>query len=188
MTRSNTARLTEWGGFVMNKAEYNAAKRWVGSFNSIPTDMVRISLKNSGFSWREITYPAKGDSVYVYDMDRENSENYGEIVSYNAINDTYHVHMDDFREVDVSEDDLKVLRDDEFPTWGFMFQFEEVMDKDWLSNQENIRKLSECGFRVYYSDRWGYFFGIDGGGYDFYEKHWLPLYEARGLKWHLWEA
>lgn len=21
-------------------------------------------------------------------------------------------------------------------------------------------------------------------GYDFYEAHWIPLYEARGLKWH----
>lgn len=26
--------------------------------------------------------------------------------------------------------------------------------------------------------------GIDGAGYDFYEAHWIPLYEARGLHWH----
>lgn len=26
--------------------------------------------------------------------------------------------------------------------------------------------------------------GIDGAGYNFYEAHWLPLYNARGLQWH----
>ena len=30
----------------------------------------------------------------------------------------------------------------------------------------------------------GYFFGIDGAGYSFYEEHWIPLYKARGLQWH----
>ena len=44
--------------------------------------------------------------------------------------------------------------------------------------------MSECGFRIYYSEKYGYFFGIDGAGYDFYEAHWIPLYKARGLKWH----
>ena len=44
--------------------------------------------------------------------------------------------------------------------------------------------MSECGFRIFESEEFGYFFGIDGAGYDFYEQHWLPLYKARGLKWH----
>lgn len=166
----------------------DSVERWIGSFDSIPTDMVQISLKNSRAPWREITYPAPGDSVYVYDMERTTDENYGEIMGFNPANNTYHVRMDDGREVDVDEGDLKVQRDGEFPAWGYMFQFGSVMDKEWLKSSENVRKMSECGFRIYYSDRWGYFFGIDGGGYDFYEKHWIPLYEARGLKWHLWEA
>ena len=25
---------------------------------------------------------------------------------------------------------------------------------------------------------------MDGCGYDFYLEHWVPLYKARGLKWH----
>lgn len=44
--------------------------------------------------------------------------------------------------------------------------------------------MSQCGFRIFKSFEFGYFFGIDGAGYDFYESHWLPLYEARGLMWH----
>ena len=27
--------------------------------------------------------------------------------------------------------------------------------------------------------------GVDGIGYDFFEAHWQPLYEALGLEWHL---
>ena len=44
--------------------------------------------------------------------------------------------------------------------------------------------MIECGFVVCESIDYGYFFGIDGGGYDFYNAHWLPLYKARGLQWH----
>ena len=44
--------------------------------------------------------------------------------------------------------------------------------------------MSKCGFRIYKSYEFGCFFGIDGMGYDFYDEHWLPLYEARGLQWH----
>ena len=44
--------------------------------------------------------------------------------------------------------------------------------------------LSECGFRVYESEEFGLFFGIDAAGFDFYEAYWIPLYRARGLQWH----
>lgn len=44
--------------------------------------------------------------------------------------------------------------------------------------------MSDCGFRIYKSEDYGYFFGIDGAGYSFYEEHWMPLYKARGLHWH----
>lgn len=44
--------------------------------------------------------------------------------------------------------------------------------------------MSDCGFRVYQHEEWGFFFGIDGAGYDFYSEHWIPLYKRRGLRWH----
>jgi hypothetical protein len=47
-----------------------------------------------------------------------------------------------------------------------------------------LAKMTECGFRVYQSEELGIFFGIDGAGYSFYDQHWLPLYNARGLQWH----
>lgn len=68
------------------------------------------------------------------------------------------------------------------PMWGTVWTFEEWLDDEWA--RRNINILQECGFRVYDNEDLGLFFGIDGAGYDFYEAHWIPLYEARGLQWH----
>ena len=70
------------------------------------------------------------------------------------------------------------------PMWGTMWQFDDSCDGFWLEEKGGIKILAECGFRVFESDEFGYFFGIDGAGYDFYEEHWIPLYKARGLRWH----
>ena len=69
--------------------------------------------------------------------------------------------------------------------WSTMWTMDEVCDKHWCESEEGIKALSECGFRVYESEDYGIVFGIDGAGYDFYEYHWLPLYDARGLQWHI---
>lgn len=53
-----------------------------------------------------------------------------------------------------------------------------------MDELDGIKKMSECGFRIYEHDEWGYFFGIDGCGYSFYDEHWIPLYKKRGLQWH----
>lgn len=68
--------------------------------------------------------------------------------------------------------------------WGWLWQFGDSADDYWLEELDGIRIMSECGFRIYEHEEWGYFFGIDGAGYDFYEAHWEPLYRARGLQWH----
>lgn len=69
-----------------------------------------------------------------------------------------------------------------FPMWGTMWSFGDIADEWWLDN--NLEVMKECGFRIYESEDYGYVFGIDGAGYDFYASHWLPLYNARGLRWH----
>lgn len=48
-----------------------------------------------------------------------------------------------------------------------------------------VEVLSRCGFRVFYHEEYGYFFGIDGAGYSFYDEHWIPMYLDRGLRWHM---
>ena len=73
---------------------------------------------------------------------------------------------------------------DQLPMWGTMWSFGDSLDNYWLEEKDGIALMSKCGFRIFKSDEFGYFFGIDGAGYDFYEAHWIPLYNERGLKWH----
>ena len=73
---------------------------------------------------------------------------------------------------------------EQFPMWGTMWSFGNSLDNYWLDEENGITRMSKCGFRIFKSEEFGYFFGIDGAGYDFYEAHWIPLYNERGLMWH----
>ena len=70
------------------------------------------------------------------------------------------------------------------PMWGTMWSFGDIMDNYWLEEKGGLEAMARCGFRVYTQEDFGYIFGIDGAGYDFYEDHWIPLYKERGLHWH----
>lgn len=70
----------------------------------------------------------------------------------------------------------------DLPMWGTLWSFGERVDEDWA--RDNAQAVSACGFRVYEAEDGEVFIGINGAGYDFYETHWIPLYEARGLQWH----
>lgn len=97
---------------------------------------------------------------------------------------TYDIELDDGTRVTVSDDCFEVDRDSLLPMWSTMWQFHDPCDTYWIEERNGVEALSQCGFRVYYSEQFGYFFGIDGCGYDFYLAHFIPLYRARGLKWH----
>ncbi len=96
----------------------------------------------------------------------------------------YHIQLDNDSWTDAERDDFEVEYDDALPMWGTMWSFGDSADDWWLEEGNGIKIMSECGFRIYESDEFGYFFGIDGAGYDFYDAHWIPLYKARGLQWH----
>lgn len=98
--------------------------------------------------------------------------------------DTYIVQLDDGESIMVKEDDVELDEDSSLPMWGWLWQFGDSADDYWLEEMGGIQIMSDCGFRIYQNEEWGYFFGIDGCGYDFYEAHWLPLYRKRGLQWH----
>ena len=70
------------------------------------------------------------------------------------------------------------------PIWGTLFSFDHPGDNQWLENEDNLLTMANLGFRIFKQEDYGYIFGIDGAGYDFYEAHWIPLYKARGLRWH----
>ena len=93
------------------------------------------------------------------------------------------IEPEDWHEVTLPCEGSKV-RICDLPMWGTMWSFGDSADDSWLDEDDGIAAMSRCGFRIYKSEEFGYYFGIDGAGYDFYECHWCPLYNARGLCWH----
>lgn len=101
---------------------------------------------------------------------------------FNAIPQSVIMKMQEFDIDSVYELTTPDEYDDFLPMWSTMWTFGESLDEDWA--RENIQVMQDCGFRVYENEDFGIIFGIDGAGYNFYENHWIPLYKARGLKWH----
>lgn len=158
----------------------DATERWVHEMNAIPTGMIEKMMNIGDEDIHEVTEPAVGDRVYCY---QPLSEHCG--VIENIYEDgQYHIQLDNDSWTDAERDDFEVEYDDTLPMWGTMWSFGDSADDWWLEEDDGIEIMSECGFRIYESDEFGYFFGIDGAGYNFYDEHWIPLYKARGLQWH----
>lgn len=164
---------------IFNTIE-EATRDWVREFNAFPQDMIEAICESKGYqSFEEVTMPSIGNRVYEY-----NNEEHGEIIAYDFEEEIYTIELDNG---DVCKDvssSFEIDKDDYFPMCGTMWQFGATCDDYWLEAHNGIRIMSNLGFRIYYNEDWGYFFGIEGAGYDFYTEHWIPLYKARGLHWH----
>ena len=165
-------------GMTINEA----AHAFVSEMNTFPLGMIQKLFELEPDDWMEVTPPSINDRVYVYDeccsgtiVERKDKD--GE--------DIFVVELDcTSKTVECTESDIEAETDSYFPMWGWMWQFNDSSDDWWLEERDGIKMMADCGFRIYRSEEFGYFFGIDGAGYDFYESHWMPLYKARGLKWH----
>lgn len=173
-----------------------AAESWVQEMNAFPYDMIEKLMSTDIDSWHEVTTPSVGDRVWA------DGYGSGTIAKVKVTEDgiMYEIDLDEsllkpvygdeleagkrIEQIDASADGIEVERDSSLPMWGTLWQFGDSTDDYWLEEMGGIDLMSRCGFRVYESDDFGYFFGIDGAGYDFYEAHWVPLYKARGLHWH----
>lgn len=169
---------------------YDAAREWVSEFNAIPTEVIRKLMDYSCDEIIELTPPCVFDNVYIVSGEHDGEEGTIKDVLYDEENDEYRYEIclfnrygNDIR-VTLEKDEFVVTYDDYLPMWGTMWTFDDICDKDWLESEDNVRKMAECGFRIYEQEDFGYVFGIDGAGYDFYEQHWIPLYKERGLHWH----
>ena len=156
-----------------------ATEAWVHEMNAIPQGMISQLFQDHTDDWTEVTKPSKYDRVYVFD-----NGDYGEITDIDEETEEYIISLDNGKEIRCENGDFEVDHDDYLPMWGTMWSFGDSCDDWWLEEGNGIELMSQCGFRIYESEEFGYFFGIDGAGYDFYESHWIPLYKARGLQWH----
>lgn len=160
-----------------------ATHAWAREFNCFPENMIVKLIKADPCDWHEVTRPVSGNRVCVFTPTRRQRGELGCIKSHDEESDLYCIEMDDGELVYANESGFEIDRDSYLPMWGYLWQFKDSVDNWWVEDGEGVRCLSECGFRVYESEEFGYFFGIDGFGYDFYHEHWIPLYKARGLKW-----
>ena len=169
----------------------DACYAWVETFDRIPMGIID-KLAESKDEIVEITPPAVGDTVYIYSGPYDGC--YAEITKTITDTSPHRYEVDVWDRVNsktiktlVFEDEFDVEHDDRFPAWGWMWAFSDQIDNDWLSGEfgkDGLQLMANCGFRIYEQEDYGYIFGIDGAGYDFYEAHWIPLYDARGLHWH----
>lgn len=161
-----------------------ATEEWVNrDMNEIDSEMIRTLMEYEYLDWTNVTPPQVGDSIYIsFDTKGSGDGKITGITFDNSGEKQYNIELDDGREVTAYRDELEVVRDCELPIWGTLWSFKDPCDANWL--EDNLETMAECGFTIIHSDKFGYFFGIDGAGYGFYEAHWIPLYKARGLHWH----
>lgn len=151
-----------------------ATQKWVKEFNSIEQSLIKRAFKNDIDNWIELTKPCKGS--YVWSDNLQGSYEVLRIKEDEGI-----VILEGEEKTDI--DDIYLEPNTWLPMWGWMWTCGESFDEDWI--RDNLQIVSECGFRIFEDDKTGtIYLGIDGAGYDFYEAHWIPLYKARGLKWH----
>ena len=159
----------------------DAAYAWVNGFNAIPQGVVEKLMKLDYDEVHEITPPSAGDYVRI-EYGEHRGEG-GEILRYDDDEEQYEIDLDSGNgTIILAADDFEVERDDMLPAWGTMWSFGDSDDDCWLDHG-GLQVMADCGFRIFEQEDYGYIFGIDGAGYDFYEAYWIPLYKARGLKW-----
>ena len=164
------------------ETKLEATREWVKEFNAFPLGMIEKLFNADVDDWYEVTPISEG--CRVWSNDYQEMGEVTEITEDEDGNEVVKVELDNGEEIETTKDDISREEDSYFPMWGTMWQFGDSCDDWWLENDNGLEIMAECGFRIYESYEFGYFFGIDGAGYDFYEAHWLPLYEKRGLKWH----
>lgn len=149
--------------------------KWVNTdFIPVPQSVVEKLLGLGLGDITDITPPAIGDRVYVFGS--KNDED-GEIVDISVDRDIYKVKLYRIDEdIELEDGDFTVVRDNYLPMWGTMWAFRYSSDNDIFYDSEGLEKFSDCGFRIYTSEDYGFIIGIDGAGYDFFEQHWYPLY------------
>lgn len=157
----------------------DAVHAWVAEFNAIPMAIIDKLLEQNSEELHEITPPSVGDRVFVFDSPAD--EDTGEIIEHNE--NVFTIKLDDGTTCDLEAGDFEVQHDEFLPMWGTMWAFGDSIDNWWLEDG-GLQIMADCGFRIYEQEDYDYIFGIDGAGYSFYEEHWIPLYKARGLKWH----
>lgn len=155
---------------------YEATQRWLRDFSEVPgsifrklvnTDLAILTYESSTLT---LVASPQIECTVCGDREPRPSEHSGATVTRRC--DT--CHGDTYWRLGGPELD--------FPCgWETLFSPNREVDREWiLANKDEIS--SRLDIYVFESDDYGVLLGIDGGGYDFNEAHWLPLYELWRLR------
>lgn len=155
-----------------------ATKKWVSEFNAIEYTLFENAVEDNYEDLHEFLPVTVGDIV----SDTETWRSFE--VKRDLGDGKFTVEdIDDGEVLEKPESELRVEKESMFPMWGWLWSFGNGLDEEWA--RENPEKVVSCGFRMYeYQPTGTIYIGVDGAGYNFYSHHWVPLYKARGLKWH----
>ncbi len=139
-----------------------ACEEWVKEWSFIPTRLLEIAYGETSDDI-EIIAPALEDYKKEYIKDgycyRDGD---CESCRYESCRDSYFENVP------------------KIPARGYIFTPKEEIDRKWLKACAEII-ADWCGVIVYYTEEIGYYVGINGAGYDFYDALWIPLYTLRGF-------
>lgn len=155
-----------------------ACELWVErDMNAIPQSVLVKLQQLDPDDLAELTPITKADRVYVC-----SAGEMGEVIAIDEDTEEYTVQLDNGETITTEGFDLEREDYDRFPMWGTMWSFSCSFDEDWALS--HLEEMAACGFRLYESEDYSLVFGIDAAGLNFYEAFWIPLYKARGLRWH----
>ena len=157
-----------------------AAREWVSEFSVIPQGLITKLIKNKSDELQELTPPSTNDHVLV--RSGRYKGKHATILGTSDKDGVYVLKIDGSdKAVDIKRDSFEVEYSEPVTVFDKLWAFSSEADNRWLEERGGLQKMADCGFRIYEQQDYRYIFGVDGSGYDYFEAHWIPLYEARGL-------
>lgn len=171
---------------MQQKTIREATYGWIQTFNMVDGDLIRRAFRDDIDYWMELTTAVVGDYVEYRGDDIELIQPYDlRVEAVDTINEEVSLTLAHGRDIEmfgkvirVSFNDTYMEHDGLMPLCETLFSPSNLCDKNWI--YENAAAVSACGIRIFKDAHIGtLYLGIDGRDYDFYEAHWIPLYQLR---------
>lgn len=167
-----------------------AVEKLMYCMSTVDSGVIAALMLAQGDDWEEVTTPCVGCRVTLYEGDDEID---GEVhqLSYDIATQKTSYGIDVGDEDDMWTDDTSlfdVVFDSILPNCDVMFSpqnvFGDFLTPNWFEHG-GIEILSQIGFRVYKSNTFGYFFGVDNADLEHagLEEFFGLLYDSLDLEW-----
>lgn len=168
-----------------------AVSKLMHTISVVDTGVIAALMLAQPEDWEEVTTPAIGDHVVIYEGDEEIEGDVHQL-AYDTKNKKTSYGIDIGEEedlwVDSKSDVFDVVFGEVLPNCNNMFSGRmisgDLISDEWYEDG-GIEILSKIGFRVFKSEQFGYFFGLADceNDADILEECFDMLYDELGLQW-----